>query len=212
MIQRRLLRDDVYEAILDAIGDGRHAPGEPLSDITLSQLLGVSRTPVREALLRLEQEGVLQSRPGHGFEVRPLSRKEISDKYPVLWTLESLALELSPAPTAEYVESLRAVNREMRRRGLQPRELLDLDARWHELLVARSGNETLLTLLGSLRSSLRRYELVFMHGMKDSRTSTEHHEKVTSAIERGDLAEAKRWLLENWRQTVEFYGRSVGVQ
>jgi DNA-binding GntR family transcriptional regulator len=57
MIRRRLLRDDVYEAILDAIGEGRHAPGDPLSDITLSQQLGVSRTPVREALLRLEQEG-----------------------------------------------------------------------------------------------------------------------------------------------------------
>ena len=86
-ITREPLREQVHRAIVGRILREDLAPGARISDSVLAQELGVSRTPVREALLRLEREGFLDVDVGRGFFVKPLSAGEVREVYPILWTL-----------------------------------------------------------------------------------------------------------------------------
>ncbi len=83
-VDRSLLRDDVYRRLRDAIVDGTFAPGEQLRDGELAEWLGVSRTPVREALVRLEQEGFVTITPRRGVRVRELTRRDVLEVNEVL--------------------------------------------------------------------------------------------------------------------------------
>src|SRR4028119_956924 len=98
-ITRVPLREQVHHAIIGRILREELAPGARLSDSALAGELGVSRTPVREALLRLEREGFLEVDVGRGFFVKPLSAGEVREVYPILWTLEVLALRTTLPPS-----------------------------------------------------------------------------------------------------------------
>src|SRR5215471_14140667 len=113
IISKKPLRDDVHALLRERIVKGDIPPGNRLQDVQLAAELGVSRTPVREALLRLESEGLVESDPNRGFFVAPLSRKEVSEIYPMVWALERLALDSSEPPTPAQVQALRQINAEM---------------------------------------------------------------------------------------------------
>ena len=98
MISRAPLRDEVCRQILDRIHRGDLPPGSRVRDGDLASQLGVSRTPIREALLHLAQEGVLDAAMGRGFRVRRLDAVELREVGDILGSLESLALRLSPPP------------------------------------------------------------------------------------------------------------------
>ncbi|MEG1758345.1 MAG: GntR family transcriptional regulator [Oscillospiraceae bacterium] len=93
-IQNVLLKDQIYEYIIEMIQSGAVEPGQKLAEQSICDILGVSRTPVREALTRLAAEGVIDKTPRRGFSVRAASRKEKEDTYIVLYTLELLAAKL----------------------------------------------------------------------------------------------------------------------
>src|SRR6266540_7271671 len=86
------LRAEVYRRVVRLMTDGELEPGQTITEAGLSKTLGVSRTPVREALLQLEAEGVLQSTPAKGFTVRKLSITEAAELFPILSALEALAV------------------------------------------------------------------------------------------------------------------------
>src|SRR4051794_41568447 len=110
--ERDLLRDRAYVALRDAIVDGTLQPEERLRDQELCEWLGLSRTPVREALARLEQEGLVESEPQRFTRVAPLDRRAARDAFPVVAALHALAAELAgPKLTATDVEHMRAANR-----------------------------------------------------------------------------------------------------
>src|SRR5262249_61557595 len=112
-ITKRPLREDVHAALRARIVEGQFPPGSRLQDVQLAGELGVSRTPIREALLRLAGEGLVESDPNRGFLVAPLRREEILETYPVVWALECQALD-SPAPlTPPQIKALRQINAEM---------------------------------------------------------------------------------------------------
>ena len=97
--------------------DGTLAPGERLRDQELCKWLGLSRTPVREALGRLEQDGLVESAPQRYTQVAPLYRREVQDAFPVVASLHALAAELAvPRLTAADVDAMRAANGPSRRR------------------------------------------------------------------------------------------------
>jgi DNA-binding GntR family transcriptional regulator len=96
MIPRVPLRDEVYRQILDRIHRGELPPGTRVRDADLTAQLGVSRTPIREALLRLVRDGVLDTAMGRGFRVRPIDAAELREVGDILGALEALALRLSP--------------------------------------------------------------------------------------------------------------------
>src|SRR3954467_3703018 len=113
MITREPLRDQVYHAVLVRIHRGEFPPARRVRDTDLAKQLGVSRTPVREALIRLAREGVLEADMGRGFSVRPLDATEMRETGAVLSALEGLALELSPEIPAERLARLSEIDREL---------------------------------------------------------------------------------------------------
>src|SRR3954468_2680064 len=94
-LERDLLRDRAYTALRNAIVDGTLAPGERLRDQELTEWLGLSRTPVREGLSRLEQDGLVETAPQRFTRVSPLDRRAARDAFPIVAALHALAAELA---------------------------------------------------------------------------------------------------------------------
>src|SRR6516164_2754414 len=134
LIAKKPLREDVHALIRERIVKGELLPGNRLQDVQLAAALGVSRTPVREALLRLEREGLVESDPNRGFFVAPLSRKEVLETYPIVWSLECLALDSCEPLTPPQVKALRQINAEMAAATGDPLRRQELDLRWHQTL------------------------------------------------------------------------------
>jgi DNA-binding GntR family transcriptional regulator len=201
-IARRALRHDVRREILAMILDGRLPVGERINERDLGARLEVSRTPIREALLGLEGEGFVESRPARGFAPVPLSARDVNDVYPMVATLEILAVRSTPP------ERLRAHLPELERLADQmaaapdARRAQALDDRWHARLVKECGNERLLRTLASLKRVVRRYELAWMADNAHVETSTEQHHAIVEALGRDDVDRAAELLDLNWRYTM----------
>lgn len=203
LITRQPLREQIYENILLKIEQGTYEPGRKLSDSHVAGDLRVSRTPVREALLRLEREGLINSELNYGFAVRPLSVREIREKYPILSALESLALRSFPLPTAAQLKKLDKLNEAISRAASNPARLINLDEEWHALLLSNCENQSLLVMIAGLKTNLRRYELAYMRDARRVAASTEHHLQITKALSEGDVEGGLRWLERNWVETTE---------
>ena len=107
-ILRMPLRQEARKAVLEWILDGTLSPGSDVNEASLAASLGVSRTPLREALLALEQDGFLVSETGRGFRVVPLTERDVEEIYPMLWTLEGLAVRDGANLTVERKRRLGA--------------------------------------------------------------------------------------------------------
>jgi DNA-binding GntR family transcriptional regulator len=201
-IARRALRHDVRREILAMILDGRLPVRERINERDLGARLEVSRTPIREALLGLEGEGFVESRPSRGFAPVPLSARDVNEVYPMVAALEILALRSTPP------ERLRAHLPELDRLADQmaaattARRAQAIDDRWHDRLVKECGNERLLRTLSSLKRVVRRYELAWMADNAHVETSTEQHHAIVEALGRDDVDRAAELLDLNWRYTM----------
>src|SRR5512143_1929987 len=147
MLTRTPLREEVHRRILQRIQSGDLPPGSKLSDQALAGQLGVSRTPVREALLRLARDGVLESTMGRGFRLPPLDRTELREVGAILPSLEALALRLSPPATPAQLERLAEVDRAIETTRGDVSRCLDLEDEWHAILLAACPNRRLLDLI-----------------------------------------------------------------
>jgi DNA-binding GntR family transcriptional regulator len=192
------LADEVRDALRERIVRGELAPSERIRETHLAATLGVSRTPLREALFQLACEGLVRSEPERGFRVEPLDPREVREVYPMIWTLEALALRSAGPLARTACEAIERHNTEL---GLAPNaaHALELDARWHEALVAPCPNRRLLTTLRGLRRTVRRYENVYMSDSLLLDRSVEQHRTIADAVRAGDLAAAIATLEANWR-------------
>lgn len=201
-IERAPLRDKVHDVILGEIVSGRLEPGARLSDSAVADELGVSRTPVREALLRLESEGMLRSDHLRGFFVPALEAEDAEQLYPILWTLESLAVDLLGPVTGPWLEELRSLNRRFGE-AEDPLGRQRLDRAFHETLSRGAGNERLDRILEGLRTTLLRYELAFMAGRGDPDASAREHERLLDALEAGERERARELVVSHWKGGLE---------
>lgn len=197
------LGEQVYLQILQRIERGRFGPGARVRDADLASELGVSRTPVREALTRLAREGVLRAEAGRGFRLAPLDPGELSDVGAILVVLEPLALDRTPALPSEQVSRLTAIARELERtRGDVP-ACVDLDDEFHRVLLEGCPNRRLLALVETLRRGLRRYVHHYLeHGGRVS-LSALPHSRIADALRRGDRDAARALLERKWRRGIE---------
>jgi DNA-binding GntR family transcriptional regulator len=202
MISRLPLRDEVYRQILDRIHRGELVPGSPIRDVPLSSELGVSRTPIREALLRLAADGVIESSVGRGFRVRPLDASEIREVGAVLGTLEALAIRLSPSPSPDRVERLAELDRQLERTRGDLARCLDLEDEWHGTLLEACPNQRLRELVVSLRQVPRRYLAAYMRDAGRLSLSTVAHGRILKALRSGGAAEAAAVFEEQWRRAI----------
>jgi len=191
------LREAVYLRVVDLISAGEYAPGDPLTEAGLSRTLQVSRTPVREALLRLQAEGVLQSALARGFTVRPLVRRDAAELYPVLAALEGLATRTVTSLDAATTRRLHTTLDELAQCA-DPVRRWQLDTEWHTTIAAASGNRHLLGMLTQLRTNLSRYELTYMREVKHRAEVDDEHRKVLAALAGGDFGQAADLLEAHW--------------
>jgi DNA-binding GntR family transcriptional regulator len=192
------IRTDLRQILLERIVQGELAPGARIKETPLADELGTSRTPLREALIRLEQEGFVRSELAHGFTVEPLSGREVREIYPILWTLERLALRSSGSAVYSLLDELARTNADLAT-AQEPEERLVLDARWHETLLSHCPNRRLLAMLAHLRTAVRRYEHLFMADASLVAESVRQHEQVIAALQAREIDTAERLVEENWR-------------
>ena len=192
------LRDAVYAQIVGLIVSAECRPGSVLTEAALSRAMGVSRTPVREALLRLEAEGVLVSTLARGFTLRELSRSDAAELYPILATLEAMAVETAGPPGEQVLGTLHATLRELQ--GCKdPVRRWQLDTQWHGTLTSACGNRHLTSLITQLRTSLSRYELAYMQQVRSRQKADQQHREILTALEAGHPRQAARRLARHWR-------------
>jgi DNA-binding GntR family transcriptional regulator len=191
------LREAVYTRIVARIADGELPPGIAVTEAAMAKELEVSRTPVREALLRLEADGVLRSTLARGFVVRPLEHREAAELYPILGTLEGLAIstaEKSRFKIGELRELVERIATET-----DPVRHWQLDTQFHENLVTAADNRGLSELVTKLHITLSRYELEYTRRVGSREQGDDQHRLVLDTIECGDLATAARLITEHWQ-------------
>lgn len=198
-IDRTPLREQVKEEVLRLIDSGELTAGKAINEVQLSNRIGVSRTPLREALITLEHEGIIRSTSGKGFSFSPLSQKEFTELCPVLADLEMLALELSdPAAVRDIAHQLVAKAREFTVQQASAGLIERQDDEWHGLLLSACPNERLLQLIASLKQGLRRYERLMFGDDTILERSADEHERIAQCLIDDDLPGALRALKQNW--------------
>lgn len=209
-ISREPIRRAVRRILLDRLLDRELPPGSHINESALAAEFGISRTPLREALLQLASEGLIEAHPGRGFSVAEMDTKTGREIYGLVAELEALALRRSGIPDPDTLAQLRDLDRQRARRPEEhdPSEAADLDIEWHRVLVADCPNRQLLELLEVLRQRAYRYEYGFLNdftrvGLK----GIKQHEAVLDALEEGDVEEAANRLLDHWA----YAGRSLAA-
>ena len=195
------MRDDVYQNLRDWIVQGTLEPSEKLRDIDLANQLGVSRTPVREALRRLEDEGLVETKQNAWTRVSKVDVSLASRIYPILRLLEPLALELAvPQFSSKDFKKMRVLNAAIKKAldagDGKTAALHDTD--FHEVFIARCGNPELIQVIRNLKTNHIRLEIAYWRGGKNALESVNEHERLIAALERQDLKAAKLALEQNF--------------
>lgn len=190
---------DLYQEILTEITEGRFSAGSKIVEAKLGEKYGLSRTPIREALFRLEQEGFVISIPNKGFTITPLSLDEVQEIYPMIWALETLALRLTGVIALTSIDELKKINAELLKAKNSPKKALKLDAQWHDQLLTHCPSKRLLNVLSSLKQKMKRFDFQYMQDSGLVPISVKQHSKIIKALEKEDFDGACRFLEENWR-------------
>lgn len=198
-IERKNLRSQVREELLTRMRAGAVQPGEGINEVQLAAELGVSRTPLREALIALESEGQITSENGKGFRFMPLSASEFEDLAPVLAALESLALELSPVEELQRIGvRLAALAAEFDQELVEHAFIVTKDDEWHGLMLSACPNQRLLDVIASVRGSFHRYESLLVPNDAMVERVAAEHAAVAARLVEGDVPGAIVALKVNW--------------
>ena len=201
-IQRYSLRDQVRAELVAWLAEGRLRTGQRLEEERLSRALGVSRTPVREALASLVAEGLVEAVPHRGFRVPALSARLVGDLFPIAGALEALAVRLSGHRVRELAEPLREINARVAADHLSPRQRHDLDRRWHDTLVSRNPNRELAGQIARLRDRLASYGGSWDRPAGDLEASASEHAQIADLLGEGRNDEAAEAVLRHWVRAI----------
>ncbi len=190
------LRDVVFETLRDAIITQVLKPGERLMEIQLADEMGVSRTPVREAIRKLELEGLVVMVPRKGAYVAGVSMKDIHEVYEVRSALEMLAVTLAAERiTEEELDALeRQVLRESEEEDKQDGSDLDniiyIDSSFHDIIYQAAHNQRLVQFVNILQEQLQRFRAASLARPGRSKTALEEHKQIVEALSdrNGELA------------------------
>lgn len=188
------LRDVVFNTLRQAILRGELKPGERLMEIQLAERLGVSRTPVREAIRKLELEGLVVMVPRKGAEVASISEKSLKDVLEVRKALEELAAELAcqrmtEEEIREAEEQLEEFKKEIQ--GDDLTKIAEMDVQFHELIYLGTKNERLIQMLNNLREQMYRYRMEYIKDKDKRGTLVEEHAEIIRMIKEHNIPGAK---------------------
>jgi DNA-binding GntR family transcriptional regulator len=203
---RQLLRDSVLVRIRDAIIDGTLQPGERLLDGELSSWLGVSRTPIREALARLEAAGLVETKPGRYTIVSPIDPRTVADAQAVTAAMNELAVRTAvPFLTGSDLAAMRAAN-DAFDAALRAGDVVGAiasDDAFHRVPVDRAGNAAITAVLDQYTPVLRRVERTRFASLR-GRDSVAQHARIVDLAEAGDAEGAAVETRRNW-MTLDAY-------
>ena len=184
------LRDVVFNSLREAILRGELQPGERLMELQLASQLGVSRTPIREAIRMLEQEGLAVTMPRKGAEVAKMTLKDMEDVLEVREALDELAVRLACAKiTPEQLSLLKEKEQAFVdcTRNQQVKQLAEADVAFHDVIYEVTGNQKLVTLLNNLREQIYRYRVEYLKNPNNYEMLIREHEMIVRALENHDI-------------------------
>lgn len=202
------LRDVVFNTLRQAILKGELEPGERLMEIQLAERLGVSRTPIREAIRKLELEGLVNMVPRKGAEVAKISERNLRDVLEVRRALEELAMELACQRLSEEdIEKIKELNVRMQAEmdNEDSTALAEVDEAFHDVIYLGTGNERLVQMLNNLREQMYRYRLEYIKDQGSRASLVKEHEELINAVAARDINQAKaaiRGHIDNQAVTV----------
>lgn len=209
-LRKPLMRATAYDVLRDAIIRGELAPGEPIKDTELAAQLGLSRTPVREALARLAEAGLVESKPGAFTRVTRLDRRDVEGMLAVLRTLHSLAVSTAvPHLTEHHLQELRDANGRLAD-AVERHEIGDAlaaDDSFHKVIVEASDNPVLERLLDQLHPMLHRILFREFSTLLGGRDTVEHHARLIELCERKDAPEAAEFSAAHWSRLGGLIGK-----
>lgn len=200
------MREDVYAVLREWIVTGTLEPFEKLRDVDIAERLGVSRTPVREALRRLEDEGLIETKQNAWTRVSGVTRELAARIYPILHALEPLALKLAaPKLTRADLRAMRRVNKHIQHalESNDARAAALWDAEFHDAFVGKCGNPELTQIIRTLKTNHIRLEIHYWHGGTLALESVGEHERMIAALENSDLETAQFEIERNWIRALE---------
>ncbi len=215
--------EQVYLRLRDLIVQGLLAPGSRVVETEVATRLGVSRTPVREALQRLQQEGFVVGAPGAQqarLTVAPLTRADVHELLNIVGELEGLAARWTAAlPVPErraLVKELKALNAEFHRTGrsapIDHGGLYEADERLHRRIVEASAGPRLIAMHDSVKPQAERYIRMYISMLtSDLKASVAEHDAMIGAIEEGLADDAQTAMQLNWRNAAERIAKVISV-
>ena len=184
------LRDVVFNTLREAILRGELKPGERLMEIQLANKLGVRRTPIREAIRKLELEGLVLMIPRKGAEVAQITEKSLRDVLEVRRALENLAVQLaclrmSPQTLADLKAAARAFEEILG--GEDVTAVAEADVAFHDVIYMATDNQRLISLLNNLREQMYRYRVEYLKKKECHKQLLWEHQEIIRAIEAGEI-------------------------
>lgn len=182
--------DRAYEALKQRICDGIWAGGDERLEREAAEEIGVSRTPIREALIRLEEERLVKVRPRRGFVVLPISVADMVEIYEILTALEPVAAaklaekDDNGQAVAQLTEAVDAMDQALADNDLQ--DWAEVDSRFHRVLVEEAGNTRIAGIIATVSDQAHRARIATLHLRPKPSKSNNEHRAVIKAIQNHD--------------------------
>ncbi len=190
------LREIIASTIRNYIIEGKIKPGERLLEPNVAKLLGVSRTPLREAFLQLESEGFLKFNPRKGALVTETSLEDAEETYEIKGALEALAASLASSNiTPQQIDELIVINKKMESiansKKKDYKNFLELNSIFHQKIYEVCGNEKLKKTIKTLRNQTLRYNYIFLSLLSHLNESVNEHYEIIQALKKGNQKEVE---------------------
>ena len=213
VLSRIFIRDGIYQSLREWIVRGDLEPGEKIKDKELAVQLGVSRTPVREALRKLQDEGLVETAANRWTQVASLTIRDAERIYPIIQKLEELALALAFSKLSkQHIRSMKNSNSQLKvaLSRNDSHAAMAADAAFHQILIDAADNSELTTILEQLKVKYKRIELAYFSNADLLLASFEEHQMLISALETKNFEAANQALASNWQASIERLKLSEG--
>ncbi|MDQ2086047.1 GntR family transcriptional regulator [Herbivorax sp. ANBcel31] len=206
------LREVIFNTLREAIISGELKPGERLMEVKLAEKMGVSRTPVREAIRKLELEGLVEMFPRKGAHVAKLSVKNIMDVLEVRASLDGLATSLAAERIKdEEIKNLGHILSQFesyaKKDNLQG--TIKKDVEFHDLIYGASGNDKLIQIVCKLREQIHRFRVIYLKDYSSHKALVKEHEDIYEAISKRDRDKAQIYAQRHIKKQEEIITKAL---
>lgn len=201
-LERVSIREKAYLILRNWIVKGKLAPSQKLKDKELADKLGVSRTPIREALLRLEDEGLVQTKPSNSTQVSPIDIHSASNLYSIVAVLESLALKQGFNVIKDVnIQVMREANEKLLHalKNNEPFLAIEADNDFHSVYLLAAQNPDLCQMLSIVKQKISRLKIHYFNEVKNSLLSYQEHHAIIEALQKKELLTAVEAVEHHWK-------------